>query len=756
MNYNFYRIVVLSALCAALTAFSVNAQGVIVTMVCETRPCCPPAVSPRPLTNRLAVESIKLNVKIEGQIATTRVVQVFRNDSRQTLEGTYFFPIPDTAAIVEFAIWENGRKIVSEVRSRVEARRIYDEIVRRQRDPGLLEYAGRNLLQASIYPILPLSEKKIELTYTEILKSESGTVAYRYPLGTGSKYREISPRTAVIDQSNYTGTLEKQKIGNVSGSVEIAGSEPIRNVYSPSHQFNIDAKSEKSVKLSFETVDNDNDLRLFYSLSKAEVGLTLLTYREAGKDGYFLLQLLPNSDVREDLVTGKDIVFVLDTSGSMADKGKMEKARAALLFGVQSLRAADRFNIISFAGEEHLMESNLIRADADGKKRGEHFVKELKPNGGTNINDALIAAHHQLNASGNLKYLVFITDGLPTVGESNIEKILKNVAGVKIPNLRLFSFGVGYDVNTRLLDKLAAENAGTAEYIEPDEDLEIKVSNFFGKVNYPVLTSLNLNFGQIVTDFLYPRALNDLFRGSQITLIGRYTNSADMQNAKLVLSGKSGGEIRIFEYKNTNFPLRADKNDFLPRLWATRRVGWLIEEIRSNGESKELRDEIIELGTLYGIVTPYTSQLAAGSLADNGALTSIDSKKDYRRNTNSSGNLQAREPAALKATTGRTAVRISKQAQAQQDAETIYTLDENLNGRLKQIERIGAKTFYFENAFWVDSQFNAKAGKREVILRFASAEFFELIGKEKELAQFFALGKNVVVVWNDKIYRITE
>ena len=219
----------------------------------------------------------------------------------------------------------------------------------------------------------------------------------------------------------------------------------------------------------------------------------------------------------------------------------------------------------------------------------------------------------QFEASDRPKILIFMTDGLPTVGETNAARIVDNARAARIPGLRLFTFGVGYDVNTTLLDKLAAENGGVADYVEPKEDLEVKVSNFFAKVNYPVLTDLRLDMAGVETDLVYPRALPDLFRGSQITLIGRYRNPIDMDFVRLQLSGKSGGTNRTFFYNNLRFPLRTESNDFLPRLWATRRVGWLMEQVRTNGEQKELRDEIVDLGTRYGIVTPYTSYLALGA-----------------------------------------------------------------------------------------------------------------------------------------------
>lgn len=728
---------------------STSAQGVIVPIFCDVRPCQPrPIPRPVPIPNALPVKSIQLDTKINGQVATTHVEQVFRNDTPYTLEGTYFFPIPESASIVEFAIWENGKKLVGEVRSREEARRIYDEIVRRQRDPGLLEYAGKDLFQASIFPIPPNSDKKLEMTYTQVLKAESGTVAYRYPLGTG---RNLWSRPVSWNEDTRRNTTNTQKFGTVSGKIEIVGKEALRNIYSPSHQVEVKRKGETGALVSFETSSNDNDFQLFYGLSNNDFGMSLLTYREPGKDGYFLLQISPKDNITESELVNKDIVFVLDTSGSMAEEGKMEKARNALLFGIRTLREGDHFNVISFSGEEHLMETKMITADAAGKKRGEEFVKNLRPNGGTNINDALKAALKQFGSGDRSKMMVFMTDGLPTVGESNVDKIIKNSKEEKVDGLRLFTFGVGYDVNTTLLDKLAAENSGVADYVEPKEDLEIKVSNFFTKVNSPVLTDLDLDFGGVQTDLVYPRTLTDIFKGSQLTIIGRYRNASDIENVTLQLKGKTGRETRTFNYSNLDFPMRAEKNEFLPRLWATRRVGWLIEQIRSNGENKELRDEIVDLGTRYGIVTPYTSYLATdGSFQIDGASGNnnvLRAEKEDRR-------LNMKTPSA---TTGQGAVMASKDAKAKQESVTINGDDDVIRVDGQQVvKKVGVKTFYLENGVWIDSEFKEDAKMSETKLQFASKEFFDLITKEKELAQFFSLGEQVVVVWKGKVYRITK
>ena len=731
----------------AVTVFAclnigISAQGVIIPIVCDIRPCRP-LPRPQPLPNALPVKSINIDAKINGQVATTHVEQVFRNDTPYTLEGTYFFPIPENASIVEFAIWENGKKLVGEVRSREEARRIYDEIVRRQKDPGLLEYAGKDLFQASIFPIPPNSDKKLELTYSQILKAESGTVAYRYPLGTG---RNVWSRPTPIEDVAYRPAAQQQKFGTVSGTVEITGKEALRNIYSPSHEIDVKRKGETSATLSFETKGNDNDFQLFYGLSNNDFGMSLLTYREAGKDGYFLLQISPKDNISESELVNKDIVFVLDTSGSMADEGKMEKARAALLFGIRGLREGDRFNVIGFAGEEHLMENDLISANAQGKKRGEDFIQKLKPTGGTNINDALKAAVRQFTSSDRPKMLVFMTDGLPTVGETNVDKIITNAKETKVEGLRLFTFGVGYDVNTRLLDKLAAEEGGVADYVEPKEDLEVKVSNFFTKVSSPVLTDLDVDFGGLQTDMMYPRDIPDIFKGSQLTMIGRYKNQGDLDKLTLRLKGKTGKETRTFSYSNLDFPMRAETNDFLPRLWATRRVGWLVEQIRANGDNKELRDEIVDLGTRYGIVTPYTSYLATdGSERNTMPTVGQRAVRDMPMTADK----------VARSESGAGAVTLSKDAKKMKEEVRLDGGDDEAL-RAGVVKKVGLKTFYLQNRVWIDSEFKEESKLPEVKVTFASDAYFDLVTKDKEIARYFSVGEQVVLVWKGKVYRIVN
>ena len=740
MRFRYFAAVLAAVFSGVVLSINVSAQGVIVPIICDTRPCRPRPI-PQPLPNALPVKSIQLNTKINGQVATTHVEQVFRNDTPHTLEGTYFFPIPEAASIVEFSIWENGKKLVGEVRSREEARRIYDEIVRRQKDPGLLEYAGKDLFQASIFPIPPHSDKKLELTYSEVLKAESGTVAYRYPLGTG---RNVWARRGADQMVNG---MPRQEFGTVSGTVEIVGREGLRNIYSPTHEIDVKRKGETTANVSFETKNNDADFQLYYGLSNNDFGVSLVTYREPGKDGYFLLMVSPKDSLSDEEIVNKDIVFVLDTSGSMADEGKMDKARKALLFGIKTLRDGDRFNIINFAGEEHLMERGLIRADAAGKRRGEEFVNKLQPTGGTNINDSLLASLKQFENGDRPRMLVFMTDGLPTVGETKADRIIANLKDSKKMDIRIFPFGFGYDVNTTLLDRLGSENSGMSDYVQPKEDLEIKVSNFFSRVSSPVLSDLELDFGPVIADFTYPRKLTDIFRGMQMTVFGRYRNANDLKNITLKLTGKSGREVRTFNYTDLDFPVRSEDNNFLPRLWASRRVGWLLEQIRANGETKEVKEEVVDLGTRYGLVTPYTSYLATdGSMAN------------VRRDAPRARAIENEAKAKMAAASGADAVGFSVQqnrmqsnaraAVAESDADNVLVRNTANN------QFIGNRNFVNESGVWVDAEYSETSRLPVTNIRFASNEYFALIEKDRGIAQYLSLGEQVVVVWKNRVSRI--
>jgi Ca-activated chloride channel family protein len=406
---------------------------------------------------------------------------------------------------------------------------------------------------------------------------------------------------------------------------------------------------------------------------------------------------------------------------------------------------------VNFAGEEHLMERGLIAANAQGRKRGEEFIERLSPSGGTNINDSLIASLKLFEKGDRPKMLVFMTDGLPTVGETNVEKIIANLKGAKNVDVRIFPFGFGYDVNTTLLDRIGSENSGISDYVQPKEDLEVKVSNFFSRVSSPVLSDLDLDFGPLLTEYTYPRKLNDLFRGGQMTIVGRYKNSNDLKNITLKLTGKTGKETKTFNYSDLDFPNRADENNFLPRLWASRRVGWLLEQIRANGETKETKDEVVELGTRFGLVTPYTSYLATdGSLSNIREGMSMDAVRAM--------------PAAkaMKDRSGSGAVQLSVQQNSMQ-SNTVVVADEKKDASEQILiantvnnQFVANKNFANQNRVWIDSDYKENGGLPEVTVKFASDEYFRLVTAESGLAPYLSLGDQVVVVWKGKVYRIVK
>ncbi|MBS1786823.1 MAG: VWA domain-containing protein [Acidobacteria bacterium] len=742
-----------------ILVFAAYGQGIIFPRPCE-RPiprCAPPPQVPQ---QPLKVKTIKFTTKITDQAAVTHVEQVFENDTPFVLEGIYFFPLPENVSITEFAMWDGDKRLVGEVRSKEEARRIYDNIVRARRDPALLEYAGKNLFQASVFPIQPNSDKKVELTYSQALTGESGTVAYRYPLGTGWKangFVPMPPRPVPmpgIREQSRSVQPPRNGPGSISAQIEITSNVPIKGVYSPSHEIEVKREGERRAKISFEARSNaaQSDFQLFYNLSEQDFGVSLLTYREPGKDGYFLLLVSPKAKLDENNVVAKDIVFVMDTSGSMSDDNKIEKAKAALRYGVNSLDVRDRFNIVSFAGEDHLLSEQLLAGGEEGKRQAREFIDRMKPAGGTNINDALISAFKLIQKSDRTRMIVLVTDGQPTVGESQPKRILENVRQANKNQIRLFTFGVGYDVNTILLDGLANENRGAVAYIEPNEDLEVKVSSFFAKVNHPVLSNLSINWAGLETDLVYPRTLPDLFHGSQLVLVGRYKGHA--KDHRLTLLGDVNGQNRHFVYEDLSFPEKQAKNEFLANLWAMRRVGHLLDQIRANGESKELRDEIVELGTRYGIVTPYTSYLVlepgmrvAGMPGTVNETVMIPSE---RKSYDALGHANAPPAPMSRAASGQGAVQLSKEKEELLRADKL-TPTRSSQGVMRQAS---GKTFYLRDEVWTDSEFKAEDKFPIVMLKFGSNEFFGLIGKEPKLADCFALGERVVVVWNGKVYKV--
>jgi Ca-activated chloride channel family protein len=407
----------------------------------------------------LTIKYHRVTVAIEDQVATTRVDQVFVNEGRHEVEGTYIFPLPEEATITEFVMWVDGQKLEGQLLERDEARRIYEDIVRRRQDPALLEYVGRDAFQASIYPIPPGGERRIELEYSQVLPLDNGLVEYVYPLNT----EKFSPRP-----------LEE-----VTVNVTIRSTEPMKAIYSSSHDVDIVRRGDHNALVGYEEygAKPDRDFALYYTVSSEDVGLNLLSYRpDQGGEGYFLLLAAPKVEIDPERMIAKDVILVLDISGSMSGE-KIEQAREALALVLDNLHGEDRFNVIAFSTSTRHYARDLVPADERGEALD--FVRRLEASGSTDINRALLEALAMADGStARPTILIFLTDGLPTTGEVDVDRIIDNVGDAAPENTRIFPFGVGYDVNTMLLDTVAQNHRGASGYVRPEEAIDEQLSAF--------------------------------------------------------------------------------------------------------------------------------------------------------------------------------------------------------------------------------------------------------------------------------------
>ena len=571
----------------------------------------------------------------------------------------------------------------------------------------------------------------------------------------------------------------------------------------PRHEVEIARHGATRAVVGYEAKDvkPDTDFQLFFATTpRSEIGLSLLTYRDEGADGYFLLLASPPAETRR--VIPKDVVFVLDTSGSMAESGKLDQAKRALRFCLANLNADDRFELVRFSTETEPLFERLVDATEANRKRAFEFVAALKPIGGTAIDDALAAAIQPAEgqAQSERPYLiVFLTDGRPTIGATDEKEILAKVARhTEGRTLRIFSFGIGTDVNTHLLDGLAEATRAASQYVLPKEDIEVKVSSFYSKISHPVLANpkLTLGGGAVRLTKIYPQPLPDLFRGEQLVVCGRYSGAGE---AAVTISGTVAGAARTFS-ERTSFPAKAKDHAFIPRLWATRRVGFLLDEIRLRGEHAELRDEVVDLARTYGIVTPYTAYLIVEDEARRGVPAAIrslptverqrvvaaEARREYEAVAggvpsaivggevagvvgglakNSAPRKDGEDAVAgsvaydrLKraetAAAPRAASVAAQRALSGKAAEAGARLQDALAAQGQRF--VGGRTFYRNGKQWVDAQVGGRTRARRVQVAFNSAGYFDLLRRDPSAPQWLSLGRNVTFVIGDVVYEVTE
>jgi Ca-activated chloride channel family protein len=619
----------------------------------------------------LEVRYHHVDCAIRDQLAVTSVDQEFYNPNGVVLEGEYIFPIPENAQINKFAIDIDGQPVQAELLPADKARSIYNEIVRKAKDPALLEYAGRAMFKVHIFPIPANGTKHISLKYTEFLKQNNGLLDYHYTLNT-EKY-------------------SSKPLENVSIKVAVKSTDPITTLYSPTHEVDISRHGDTEATVGYESknIRPDTDFHLYIGRKSTPLGISLLTYRpDPDKEGYFVLLAAPTLS-KNAKPQPKDVVFIMDTSGSMAG-AKIEQTRKALTYCVNTLNSQDRFDIVRFSTEAEPLFNGLQDANDANRKKALDFAQGLSAAGGTAIDDALQAALHEREVSlrdgvgeaknpDRLFLIVFMTDGQPTVGETNPDTILahwkaqgdKNEA---YKNVRVFTFGVGTDVNTRLLDLLADQTRGYSQYVLPNENLELSMSNFWGKVQDPVLANLKLDTGSVAISKSYPRDLPDLFKGEQLVLFGTYTKSG---STAVTISGNVGGQSQKFS-QDVAFADKTDnQNEWIAKLWATRRVGYLLDEIRLHNENQELKDEIVALARRFGVVTPYTAMLIIEDENRRGVPVAQRSLREMEYDRGAFGNSSvAIESLRRKDDTGAQAVANSVNSNAYKQASNLSTVDD--------------------------------------------------------------------------------
>ena len=705
-----------------------------------------PRPDPLPTPYPLEVVYHHVNVSINGNAAKTSIDQEFYNPSNFRLEGYYIFPIPKNAVINNFSMVINGKEMQAELLDATKARKIYEDIVRKIKDPALLEYTESGLFRVRIFPIEPRSTKKVSIGYTEILNSDNGLYEYVYPLNTEK--------------------FSSKPLKNVSIKVNLKTNKEIKNIYSPTHPVDVVNKDNHNAVISFEEENTkpDIDFKFYYSTNNDKVGLSLLSYKTVGEDGYFFLTASPSFNIDKNQIDPKDITFVIDVSGSMAGN-KMKQAKMALLYCIDNLNPGDGFDIIRFSTEAYSLFNKIENAEKTNINKAEKFIDDLKPVGGTNIEEALKLALWENGKPGRTHLIVFITDGKPTIGETNEDILLKKIKNSNTNDKRIFTFGIGNEINTHLLDKITELTKAYRTYIAEKENIELKISGFYDKVQSPVLITLTISFGNNIRTFQnYPGDLPDLFKGSSIIVFGKYKGNG---NSQITLSGIVKGEKKTFTL-NTNFTNDNEEYDFIPPLWASRRIGYLLDQIRLNGEDKELVDEITQLARKHGIVTPYTSYL-------------IMEDEQFRIISNNlSHDFQTLPPAlelrrqnqidydAMKEKSGTESVIVSEEFQGLNKAGNLSETQQG-SGRMnyidsegyqrnlvQQVRNIQGRAIYQSGKFWVDSELQKHKTKSEKRIQFNSDEYFKLLNEKPETAQFLALGQNVRFFYDDTFYEIYE
>ncbi|HXV86306.1 MAG TPA: VWA domain-containing protein, partial [Gemmatimonadales bacterium] len=667
----------------------------------------------------------------------------FQNRGTGLGEGDYLYPLPGEAVFSNFSLFQGDQELRGETMDAARARGIYQEIVRRKKDPALIELAGHGLIRARVFPINPGETRKITLRYTQMLQRAGDALQFRYAAAQREGGRSLVEGAVgparVPDPAPLTFTLVADSGGH------------FRHPFSPTHELRVERQGQRlTVRPAGQLT---GDFALFLPLARGLVGMTVATHRPTdGEPGYFMLTLSPEA-TRGDAVA-RDLTVVLDVSGSMSG-AKIEQARRALHQLLTSLSARDRFRLITFSSTVTSYRGDWTVAGDAQVREARGWVDGIAANGGTNISEALTEAFRAVTPEGRLPVVVFLTDGLPSVGEQNPERLADGAERAR-GRARVFAFGVGYDVNTYLLDRLTAAGRGTTQYVEPGEDVESAVGTLATKISRPVLTDLALGDAPVRLLEVYPARLPDLFAGEELVVFGRYamdrgaggmdwgsfdgTDGRTGVQGGLTVTGSRAGRQERFTVE-ARFPAHALGDDYIPRLWAARKIGVLAQSLRLNGANAEVEREIRETAMRYGLLSEYTSYLVQEPLDVAGGGPGRPAPRGDRMMPA----LAAPAPAAAH---GQAQVQAAERDRARREVTSRVRLDQEETALADRVNRSGARAvagraFQLRNGVWTDATHQA-ASDIVRIVAFSDA-YFALLRRLPELEPWWKEFDRVLV-----------
>lgn len=650
--------------------------------------------------------------------------------SGRQVEVEMLFPLPATSGIQNFMLMVDGQEIPGKLLDRNEARTIYEGIVRRKQDPALMEYAGYGLFRTSVFPLPAGGTRSISLKYTILCSQKGGNVQFIYPFGTQK--------------------FSSERIGKISFSGEISADQKVRNVFSPSHQIITQKSSDGKTMVSWTELNSlqTSDFKLFFTSSDQEVSLIMMSHMPKEENsGSFLLLVNPDIKGGDDRKLPKDVIIAIDKSGSMSG-GKMEQAKKAAEFILNNLNKDDRFNMVIYESSVNSYRSGMINCTPEEMRDAKAFISSLYASGGTNINEALLKALSFTSSGTRPQYILFLTDGCPTVGETAEVRIASNARAVNKHNAPIYSFGVGYDVNARLLDRLSVDHGGSVTYVKPGENLEVAVSEFYKTIQTPLLTNISIAFESGGVSEIFPVQIPDFFEGSQIEIAGRYLKPG---KSKITLKGSAKGEEVSFVY-SVVFSGKGENPEYahIETIWATRKIGYLIDQIDLHGRNEELITSLTELSQRYGILTPYTSFLAREDIDLNNTRINVQQTTQQLQMLDEVSGARGVTQRTNKSSMKESSIAVTTGVAAYKDVtgnDMVVETVKNVNGR----------AFYYKDNRWVDGSMNESELKGAKEVKQFTEEWFELSRQNsQEMNNLMTFDKEVVVRLNGQAYKIVQ